>query len=72
MDMIQKIIDIRIDHDETQRELSKALDIHHVQWANYERRKNEIPVRYLKKFCEHYKVSADYLLGLPQNLDWPR
>ena len=72
MDMIQRMIDIRIDHDETQRELAKALDIHHVQWANYERRKNEIPIRYLIKFCEHYNVSADYLLGLPRSLEWPR
>lgn len=72
MDMIQKMIDIRTDHDDTQRSLAAKLGIHHVQWANYERRKNELPIRYLVAFCEHYHVSADYLLGLPQGLDWPR
>ncbi len=72
MDMIQRMIDIRIDHDETQRELAAKINVHHVQWANYERRKNELPIRYLLAFCEHYGVSADYLLGLPKDLEWPR
>lgn len=72
MDMMQRMIDIRLDHDETQRDLGKAIDFHHVQIANYERRKNEIPIRYLLAFCQHYGVSADYILGLPKNLEWPR
>lgn len=72
MDMIQRMIDIRTDHDETQRELAKAINVNHIQWANYERRKNELPIRYLLAFCQHYNVSADYILGLPRGLDWPR
>lgn len=72
MDYIQRIIDERIDHDETQRELAKAIDVNHVQWANYERRKNTLPIRYLIEICKHYQVSADYLLGLPRDLNWPR
>lgn len=72
MDMMQRIIDTRVDHDETQRELAKAIGVHHIQWANYERRKNELPIRYLVAFCEHYKVSADYILGLPAGLERPR
>lgn len=72
MDIVQRIIDTRIDHDETQRQLAKAIGVHHVQWANYERRQNEIPTRYIIAFCQHYGVSADYILGLPRGLDWPR
>lgn len=72
MDIIQRMIDVRQDHDQTQRELAKALGIHHVQWANYERRQNEIPTRYIIRFCEYYGVSADYILGLPRGLSWPR
>ncbi len=26
----------------------------------------------LKELCRLYKVSADYILGLPKGLDWPR
>ena len=68
MDIMQRIIDLRTDNDETQRELAKKLDINHIQWANYERRKNELPTRYLIKVCKYYNVSADYILGLPKEI----
>ncbi|MEY8316525.1 helix-turn-helix transcriptional regulator [Oscillospiraceae bacterium 50-58] len=72
MDYIDRIIAVRVDADDTQRSLGKALDINYVQWANYERRFNEMPIRYLIKFCQHYGVSADYILGLGRDLKWPR
>ncbi|HJC41443.1 MAG TPA: helix-turn-helix domain-containing protein [Candidatus Intestinimonas pullistercoris] len=72
MDLIDRIIATRTDHDESQRALAAALGINHVQWAQYECRKHELPTRYLEQFCRHYGVSADYLLGLPKGLDWPR
>lgn len=70
--MIQRMIDERNDHDESQRELGKALGYHHVQIARYERGINTPPIDYIIKFCEHYHVSADYILGLPKHLNWPR
>lgn len=70
--MIQKMIDIRHDHDETQRDLAKAINYHQVQIARYEKGKVTPPIQYLYEFCKHYKVSADYILGLPKGLDWPR
>ena len=72
MDYIDRMVAVRIDADDTQRSLAQALGIHHVQWANYERKVNEMPIRYLLKFCQHYGVSADYILGLEPGLDWPR
>lgn len=72
MDMIQRIIDLRIDNDDTQRSLAAKMGIHHIQLANYERRKNEMPTRYVKQICAIYGVSADYILGLPKGLKWPR
>ena len=72
MDYIDRIVAVREDADDTQKTLGEKLDIHPVQWANYERRANEMPIRYLVKFCQHYGVSADYILGLPKGLDWPR
>lgn len=70
--MRQRMISVRKDHDETQRELSAALGCHQVQIARYETGKNAPPVEYLRRFCLHYHVSADFLLGLPRGLDWPR
>ena len=70
--MIQRMIDIRIDHDESQRQLAAAIGYHQVQIARYETGHNTPPIAYLVTFCQHYHVSADYLLGLPRGLDWPR
>ena len=70
--MIQRMIDIRTDHDETQRQLAEAIGYHQVQIARYETGHNPPPIAYLVRFCEHYRVSADYVLGLPRDLSWPR
>ena len=70
--MIQRMIDVRIDHDESQRQLSEAIGYHQVQIARYETGRNAPPIDYLLKFCQHYHVSADYLLGLPRDSKWPR
>lgn len=70
--MIRRMVEIRQDNDETQRELAKAIGFHQVQIARYETGKITPPITYLVKICEHYKVSADYILGLPKGLNWPR
>ena len=72
MDYIDRIVSTRTDADDTQRSLGKELGISHSQWAAYERRTHEMPIRYLIKFCEHYGVSADYILGLGKDMKWPR
>ena len=70
--MIEKLVSTRQDHDETQRELAKAIGWHQVQIARYETGKVTPPINYIIAFCKHYHVSADYILGLPKNLKWPR
>lgn len=70
--MIERMIGVRSDHDETQRQLAAAIGYHQVQIARYETGVNAPPIDYLVKFCKHYHVSADYILGLPQNGEWPR
>lgn len=70
--MIEKLVSTRQDHDETQRELAKAIGWHQVQIARYETGKVTPPINYIIAFCKHYHVSADYILGLPKGLEWPR
>ena len=72
MDYIDRIVAVRIDEDDTQRSLGTKLGISYSQWARYERRANEMPIRYLIRFCQHYGVSADYILGLGRDMKWPR
>lgn len=62
----------REDHDESQYQLADSLGIQKPQYWRYESGKTEMPIRYLIAFCHHYKVSADYLLGIPYDYRKPR
>lgn len=70
--MHNRMTAIRIDADETQTELATAIGFNRVQIAKYEAGKNTPGANYIIAFCEHYGVSADYILGLPKGLKWPR
>lgn len=71
-DMISRMIATREDEDESQRTLAKYIGYHQVQIARYELGTNTPSINYLIAFCKHYNVSADYILGLPKGLRWPR
>lgn len=64
MDHIQKLRNLREDHDYTQNYVAQYLGTSQTMYARYERRANELPLRYFKELCKLYDVSADYLLDL--------
>ena len=70
--MIERLKATRIDHDETQEELAKAIGFHRVQIARYETGKSTPPINFIIAFCNHYHISSDYILGLPKHLNRPR
>lgn len=70
--MIERLKNLRIDNDDTQRSLAKKIGYHHIQIAKYETGINTPPVSYIIEICKIYNVSADYILGLPKGLNWPR
>lgn len=70
--MINRMIEVRKDHDETQKQLADAIGWHRVQIAKYELGINTPGIEYLIKFCRHYRVSADYILGIPKGYEYPR
>lgn len=72
MDYMDRIKAEREDHDESQRQLAKILQMPQSQYQKYEAKINALPIRYLIEICNHYKVSADYILGLPNNYRKPR
>lgn len=72
MDYTQRLRDLRADHDMSQAAIAAAIGIDQKQYSRYETGINELPLRYLVKLCQAYQVSADYLLGLPRGLSWPR
>lgn len=67
-----RLRDLRIDHDMTQEELATIIGCSRKQIGRYENNEQDITASKLKAICLLYKVSADYLLGLPKGLNWPR
>ena len=63
-DYIDKLRDLREDHDMTQEAVAKYLGTSQTMYARYERRASELPLRHFIKLCQLYKVSADDLLML--------
>ena len=66
----RRIRDLREDHDLTQDQLVKILDMHKTTYTNYEQGKREIPFSLVIKLAKIYNVSIDYIAELipdPQN-----
>lgn len=72
MKYYERMKEIRTDADETQQQIADVLGITQPQYQLYESGKRGIPVELLGVFCGHYRVSADYVLGLRSGLAWPR
>lgn len=67
-----RIREARIDRDIDQREIAKLLGITQPQYSLYETGRRKFPAEMLAPICHRLGVSADYLLGLPKGLGWPR
>lgn len=72
MDYRQKLKELREDADISQAAIAQILGTTQQQIYKYESKQQEMTVPKLKALCEYYSVSADYLLGLPKGLLWPR
>lgn len=72
MQIHERIKATRIDKDLTQDQVAKTLQTTRQQIYKYENGINDMTLSKLKDLCILYGVSADYLLGLPKNLEWPR
>ena len=66
MNYHERIKNLRIDHDKTQQEIAELLGTNQSYYAKYENGKRPLPIDRLYVLCEYYKVSADYILGLPE------
>ena len=72
MEYCDRLRQLREDKDLTQAETAAILKIDQSYYSKYERGKHPMPVEHLATLCEFYGVSADYILGLPEGLRWPR
>lgn len=62
----QKMRDLREDHDMTQAQVAMILGTTKNQVGKYERGEQDMNINHLIKLCNFYKVSADFILDLPE------
>lgn len=60
----QRIEDLRVDNDLTQKQVAEYLHMHLEVYRRYEKGIREIPVWAVIKLAALYQCSTDYLLGL--------
>ncbi len=62
--MYNRIRELREDHDLTQTQIAKILNMSQTGYSQYEIGKNDIPTKILIALSEYYNTSVDYLLGV--------
>ena len=72
MSIGDKIKNLREDHDLSQSQLAEILGTSQTVYSRYERNERSLPITTLKKLCDYYKISADYILGLSYTYDRPK
>ena len=60
----ERLREIREEHNLTQKQIAKILNVERSTYAGWETGKDTIPLRRLNKLSDYYKVSIDYLTGL--------
>lgn len=66
----QRIRDLREDHDMTQAQVALLLGTTKNQVGKYERGEQDMNIKHLITLSTFYKVSADFILGLPEGLPY--
>ena len=60
----QRLFEVRKQHHETQKTLADAIGIAKSHISEMEKGKQTTTAEKIAMICEHYGISADYLLGL--------
>lgn len=68
MSYYKRIRELREDHDFTQRELAKILNMPQPQYYRYEQGFRDIPTDILIKLADIYNTSTDYILERTDNI----
>ena len=66
----KRIVDLREDADLKQETVAKILGTSQTQYSRWERGEREIPTHHIITLALYYKVSADYILGLPEGMPY--
>ncbi len=69
MDYRERLRGVREDRDYTQEQVGKIINKSQQGYNHIETGRAELKIDDLKKLCEFYNLSADYLIGLSDNPD---
>lgn len=72
MKYYERLRQLREDDDLTQSQVAEFLQTNQSYYSKMELGKKPFQIEQLIKLCEYYRVSADYILGLPKGMEWPR
>lgn len=72
MEYNERLKQMREDHDKNQTQIAEIIGVHQTYYSKQERGVKPFQIEQIIKLCEYYQVSADYILGLPRGLSWPR
>ena len=72
MEIHERLKATREDKEVSQEEIANAIRVSRKQISRWETKQSEMGIYKLRELCLYYHVSADYILGLPKNLEWPR
>lgn len=66
---IKRLKDLREDHDLSQKEIAKVLNITQQQYSLYENGNRSLPIDFLYQLAKFYQTTTDYILGLSDKND---
>ena len=72
MDYIDRLTELRNDRDIKQSTISEILGVKQSAVSKYEKRRAQYTVDDIIKLCNFYNISADYVLGLADDLEFPK
>ncbi|MBO5252799.1 MAG: helix-turn-helix transcriptional regulator [Clostridia bacterium] len=72
MDYVDRLTALREDRDISQKKLAEVLNCQQSAVSKYEKRRVPYSVDNIITLCKFYGVSADYILGLPENMEYPK
>lgn len=68
----ERLTEMREDRDITQGQIALILGCQQSAISKYEKGRTQYSIEDLAKLCLFYNVSADYILGLPEGLPYPK
>ena len=72
MDYVDRLTELRNDRDINQSTIAEILGVKQSAVSKYEKRRAQYTVDDIIKLCNFYNISADYILCLSDNLEFPK